>query len=65
MEKSRIKRGGELINFSRAALALGLAAIASVGIKIISKNKRNPQERGGWTPLEFSEMLDSQEQSID
>lgn len=55
MEISRIARGGNTIAYiRRVGLALGIAAIASVGVRIISKNKRNPQERGGWTELDFN-----------
>lgn len=53
MEQSRYSRGGNILTYTRVGVALGLAALASVGVRILSKNKRTPPEHGGWTLLTF------------
>ena len=55
MEQSRHQRGGNIVTYTRVGIALGLAALASVGVRILSKNKRTPPEHGGWAPLTFIE----------
>lgn len=56
MEKSRHLRGGNIITYTRVGVALGLAALASAGVRILAKNKRTPPEHGGWALLTFTEQ---------
>ncbi|MBP9738704.1 hypothetical protein KBD20_03375 [Candidatus Saccharibacteria bacterium] len=55
MERSRHERGGQLRLVMYGAGALCIAAVAEVGVLILSKNKRTPQQRGGWEYIDFSE----------
>ncbi len=53
MERSRHERGGELKLIAYGTGALCLAAVAKVGVLILARNKRTPQQRGGWEYIDF------------
>lgn len=55
MERSRFERGGQLRLITYGAGALCLAAVAKVGVLILAKNKRTPQQQGGWEYINFTD----------
>ena len=55
MERSRHERGGQVRFIAYGAGALCLAAVAKVGVLILAKNKRTPQQQGGWVYIDFTD----------
>lgn len=64
MEQSRHERGGQIRLIAYGAGVLCLAAVAKVGVLILSKNKRTPQQRGGWEYIDYTDEAGAQIESM-